>query len=96
VTTWTEALQKNDPDFLRMVQPIISTATGDGELPLKVKTLMILFLDATRGEKEACKAVAARARTQGATEGEIRETIRLAFLTSGYSALVAGAAGLKE
>ena len=73
----------------------MAKAMGPGDLDQKTKTLMILFLDAARGEADAVKALAGRARSQGATESEIRATIRLAFLTSGCSALVAGKAGLK-
>jgi len=92
---YKEALQNHDPDFLKLFEPLMAIAMEPDGLDLKIKTLMILFLDATRGEKDAVKALAARARSLGAKDSEIRDAVRLAFLTSGYSALVAGAAAFE-
>jgi len=91
-----EVLEGRDPEFFGMVKPLMDKAMGAGALDQKTKTLIILFLDAIRGQHDAVKAVAARARAVGATDGEITEVIRLAFITSGLSGMVAGLAAFQE
>jgi alkylhydroperoxidase/carboxymuconolactone decarboxylase family protein YurZ len=93
---YMQQLQLHDTEFAGIVAPVLGAAMADGAISAKNKTLMILLLDATRGHHDAVKALAARARTQGATEAEINETIRLAFITAGVVGLSAGSAGFPE
>ena len=46
--------------------------------------------DAILGHPEGVRAIADRARAQGATEQEIAETVRMAFLCAGMPGLVTG------
>jgi len=85
-----QKLGQCDKEFSGLLTPVWGKVMADGALDQKTKTLMILFFDATQGQHEAVKALGARARQLGATDDQIRETIRLAFLTSGITGLSAG------
>ena len=85
-----ELLEKNDPDMLEQVQEIRDFAGRDGALPARIKTLMSMLGDAILGHGDGVKAIADRAREQGASEGEIAETVRMAFICAGMPGLVTG------
>jgi alkylhydroperoxidase/carboxymuconolactone decarboxylase family protein YurZ len=83
-------LKDRDPDFFKVVKAVLDKTQEKGALDPKTKTLIILFNDAVKGHGDAVKSLAAVARKLGATDAEISETIRLAFMASGLSGLVAG------
>jgi alkylhydroperoxidase/carboxymuconolactone decarboxylase family protein YurZ len=83
-------LKDRDPDFFEVVKAVLDKTQEKGALDPKTKTLIILFNDAVKGHGDAVKSLAAVARRLGATDAEISETIRLAFMASGLSGLVAG------
>ena len=85
---WAEAIDKNDPALAEQMNALSEFVRTDGAIPAKVKTLMGLFGDAMLAHGGGVKALAAAARKQGATEEEINETIRMAFLWSGLPGLV--------
>jgi alkylhydroperoxidase/carboxymuconolactone decarboxylase family protein YurZ len=85
---YVEAIEKGDPELLAQFQSLQEFACKDGALSAKVKTLMSLFGDAMLGRPEGVKALAERSRAQGASEGEIAETVRMAFYFGGIPALV--------
>ena len=85
-----EALEKGDPELLSHVISLGEFAGQDGALPAKIKILMSLLADAILGHPEGVRALAERARAQGATEPEIAETVRMAFLCGGMPGLVTG------
>ncbi len=87
---WVEAIEKNDPQLLEHMTAAAEFVRTDGALSAKVKTLMGLFGDAMLNHSGGVKALAAQARSQGATEEEINETVRMAFLWSGVPGLVIG------
>ena len=87
---FVEAMEQNDAELLKQMQSLQDWATKDGALPAKIKTLMSMFGDAILGHAEGVKAIAQRARAQGATEQEIAETVRMAFLCAGMPGLVTG------
>jgi alkylhydroperoxidase/carboxymuconolactone decarboxylase family protein YurZ len=91
-----EELKRRDPEFFKLVSAVMDKAQGRGALNQKTKTLITLALDAAGSHHEGVKALAARARSLGATEGEIIETIRLAFIGSGIPGLVTGLAAFQE
>lgn len=93
---YMERLKNKDPDFFEVLKPLMDKTQAKGALDPKTKTLMILFNDATKGHPEAVKSLAAAARKLGATDEEISETIRIAFMASGLSGLVAGMAAFEE
>ena len=71
-------------------------AGKDGALPAKVKTLMSMLGDAILGHGEGVKAIAEQARAQGATEAEIADTVRMAFLCAGMPGLVTGTSAFRR
>jgi alkylhydroperoxidase/carboxymuconolactone decarboxylase family protein YurZ len=89
-SNYMEKLKKSDPDFFEVVKAVLDKTQEKGALDPKTKTLIILFNDAVKGHGDAVKSLAAVARQLGATDAEISETIRLAFMASGLSGLVAG------
>jgi len=87
---FVEALEKNDPQLLRQMTSFQDFVSKDGALPAKIKILMSMLGDAILGHPEGVKAIAERARGQGATEAEIAETVRMAFFCAGMPGLVTG------
>ena len=87
---FVEALEKADPELLKHMTSVQEFAGADGALPAKVKTLMSMLADAILGHSDGVKAIADRARVQGATEQEIAETVRMAFVCGGMPGLVTG------
>jgi len=87
---FVEALEKHDPDMLRHMQQVQEFAGQDGALPARIKTLMSMLGDAILAHPDGVKAIAARARAQGASEQEIAETVRMAFVIAGMPGLVTG------
>ena len=87
---FVEALEKSDPEMLEHMNSTQEFVGRDGALPAKVKTLMAMLGDAILGHAEGVKAIAERARAQGATEEEIAETVRMAFSCAGMPGLVTG------
>ena len=93
---FVEALEKNDPQLLRQMTSLQDFVSKDGALPTKVKTLMSMLGDAILGHAEGVKAIAERARAQGATEAEIAETVRMAFFCAGMPGLVTGTSAFRK
>ncbi len=93
---FVEALEKNDPELLEQMSSLQNFASTDGALPAKVKTLMSMLADAILGHADGVKAIAERARAQGATEQEIAETVRMAFLCAGMPGLVTGTYAFRD
>ena len=91
-----EALEKCDPELLEHMNSLQEFAGKDGALPGKIKTLMSMFADALLGHPAGVKALAERARAEGATEQEIAETVRMAFLCGGMPGLVTGTYGFRD
>ena len=93
---FVEALEKNDPQLLRQMTSLQDFVSKDGALPAKIKTLMSMLGDAILGHPEGVKAIAERARAQGATEAEIAETVRMAFFCAGMPGLVTGTCAFRK
>ena len=93
--TWQDILQKNAPDLLKVVNGARESVLTDGALSLKVKTLMTMLCDALLSHPDGVANIANRARSAGATEEEIAETVGVAFLFGGMPALVTGANAFK-
>jgi alkylhydroperoxidase/carboxymuconolactone decarboxylase family protein YurZ len=90
VPVFLKALGEKDPQFAERVMEVMGMAFGGGALDAKTKTLMSLLGDAVLGHFEGVAALAARARQEGASEGEIAETVRMAFMVGGLPGLVTG------
>ena len=93
---FVERLERSDPDLLNHLTSLQDFAGKDGALPAKIKTLMGMLVDAVLGHADGVKAIAERARAQGATEDEINETVRVAFYCAGIPALVTATSAYPE
>ena len=87
---FVEALEVHDAELLKHMVSLQEFAGKEGALPAKIKTLMSMLGDAILGHADGVKAIAEQARALGATEGEIAETVRMAFLCAGMPGLVTG------
>ncbi len=93
---FVEALEKGDPELLGQMASVQEFAGKEGALPARVKTLMSMLADAILGHGDGVAAIAERARAQGASEEEIAETVRMAFVCGGMPGLVTGARALRR
>ena len=85
---YIEALENGDPELLKHFSGLQEFVSRDGALPAKIKTLMGMMADAILGHADGVRAIADRARAQGASEEEIAETVRMAFYFGGIPGLV--------
>lgn len=85
-----ERLEQNDPEFVDQIRGLSNMLMTDGALPAKTKTLMTILGEALMRRDQGVQIIAGVARGVGATEEEIQETVRLAFLLGGLPALSAG------
>lgn len=84
---FVESLRTTDPELFEVVAKNFDLAYTPGELDDKTKTLIILALDVLALSPEGVKSVAARARSMGITEGEIKEVMRLVYMVAPNRAL---------
>ena len=89
--TWQTILEKDAPELLKQVTGLRETVLADGALSVKTKTLMTMLCDALLGHADGVANIAKRARTLGASDAEITETLAVAFLMGGMPGLVTGA-----
>jgi len=80
-------LEQVDPDFSEALKAIRSGGIT-GALDAKTRSLISLAVHITLGKGDA--AGGDRCRSLGATDDEIKEVIRVAFLLCGTTALVSG------
>jgi alkylhydroperoxidase/carboxymuconolactone decarboxylase family protein YurZ len=83
-------LEENSPELLKQVTGLRETVLADGALSVKTKTLMTMLCDALLGHTNGVANIAKRARSLGASEAEIAETLAVAFLMGGMPGLVTG------
>ncbi len=88
---WNEALQNNVPDLMKHVGELRLEISTNSALPAKTKILMTMLGDAILGHADGVSNIANQARNAGATEDEIKETVKVAFMMGGLPALVTGA-----
>jgi alkylhydroperoxidase/carboxymuconolactone decarboxylase family protein YurZ len=85
-----QLIDEHAPDLAAVVANARGSITGDGALPAKVKTLMMMICDALLNHENGVTNLANRARALGASEAEIKEALGVAFLMGGLPAMVAG------
>ncbi|MDP2719541.1 MAG: carboxymuconolactone decarboxylase family protein [Dehalococcoidia bacterium] len=71
-----DALEKYDPEFYKAASALRISAEGNA-LDEKTRVLITMALDASHGSVGGVKNLAKRARALGATEDQVRETLRL-------------------
>ena len=93
---WQDLLKSGAPDILKVSEDARGSILSDGALNNKTKTLMTMLCDALLGHDSGVATIANRARSAGASEEEIAETVGVAFLMGGLPALVTGANAFKK
>ena len=96
VPGWLENLGKHAPDIAAQIAGLQEAVTKDAALSLKTKTLMMMLCDALLGHPDGVANIAKRARSLGASENEIAETVAMAFLMGGLPGLVTGSNAFRE
>jgi alkylhydroperoxidase/carboxymuconolactone decarboxylase family protein YurZ len=90
-----QKMEKIDPVFFRAVAESHDLALAPGALDPKVKSLILLAVDAFAGSS-GVSPLADAARRAGATEAEIIEALRLAYCIGGNKVLSAAMAAFRE
>jgi alkylhydroperoxidase/carboxymuconolactone decarboxylase family protein YurZ len=83
-----EIVEKNDPEFVDLLAADRDFALREGAIPAKYKMLMTMVIDALLAHDAGVAGIANRARDMGASEDEIKEAVRVAYLYGGTPALV--------
>ena len=89
-------LRAHDPEFADHVAAIARNAGSDGALSAETKTLITLALDAADGNSSGVEDPAAVARSQGVTEQEHAETMKVVANQGGLGKLAVAANPLEE
>jgi len=91
-----ELVAKNDPDFVKYLEADLGFIMRDGAIPAKYKILMTMVVDALLAHDAGVATIAKRARDNGASEDEIKEAVRIAYLYGGTPALVSALNAFKK
>ena len=91
-----DIVAKNDPDFVKYLEADLGFVMRDGAIPAKYKILMTMVIDALLAHDAGVATIAKRARASGASEDEIKEAVRIAYLYGGTPALVSALNAFKK
>jgi len=91
-----ELLEKSDPALAKTRREVYDLAFSEGALPVKVKALIAMAIDAELGSEGGVKALAQTAIKNGATKKEIMEAIRVAYYMCGVGVLYTAARSLED
>lgn len=89
-------LRAHDPDFADHIAAIARNAGADDALSAQTKTLLTLALDAADGNTTGVQDLADIARSQGVSEQELVETVKVIANQGGLGKLAAAAHALEE
>ncbi len=90
-----QGLNERDPQLAQAVEKLWATAQ-EGPLDDKTRVLITLALDANNGAAEGVASLSEQARRAGATDGEIAQALRLAYLVAGMETLLTGNAAFQQ
>lgn len=71
-----------DSEYYTFLKEVLQKAISTTALDEKTRYLILLALDTLKGAEMGVKVLSAQAREAGATEEEIKETLRLAYFVS--------------
>lgn len=91
-----EFIKENDAELFNSIGAARNLAFQDSPLPLKVKLLIGLALDAAHGAANGVNSLARQALEAGATKEEIMDTLRVAYFITGVGSIYTAVQGLKE
>jgi len=89
-----QGLTARDPALAEAVDNLWQVANS-GPLDAKTRTLITMALDCAHGAAAGVTSLANQARGLGATDGEIAQTLRLAYLIAGMNPLLTGNAAFR-
>ena len=89
-------LEKQAPRTHQQITELRQEILLEGALSTKTKTLMMMLCDALLGHNDGVANIAKRARSLGASDAEITETLGVIFLMGGLPGLVTGANAFRE
>lgn len=93
---WQAMLEKGAPELLKDVTALQQKLMKDGALSAKTKTLMMMLCDSLLAHPDGVANISRRARSLGASEAEIAETVAVAYIMGGLLGLVTGANAFRE
>ena len=94
---WPEWLDREDPEYARLRQPVSNYATGEGKaLAIKYREMVIIGILAFRGRPEGIVAHMRRAIQHGATKRELLEAVEAAAVPGGGPTLSSGVQALMQ
>jgi alkylhydroperoxidase/carboxymuconolactone decarboxylase family protein YurZ len=96
MSTMLDPIKKMDNDLYELVEKTRAMSLQDGVLPRKIKLLIAIALDASRGSVPGVAALAKQAMDEGATKDEIMETLRITNFIYGVGSVYTVAIALKE
>ena len=88
--------QAHDPDLVELVEKVRAFVYAPGALDAKTKLLIAMALDAQANHPNGVTSIANQARAAGATEDEIKETLRVTYEMAAMQALVTQIGAFRE
>ncbi|MBN2279732.1 MAG: carboxymuconolactone decarboxylase family protein [Candidatus Marinimicrobia bacterium] len=88
------ALKKFNPSLVKKMMTNNQTAFAEGEIPIKIKYLIAMALDACEGSVNGVTSLARQALQNGATEKEIAEVLEILHHICGAGSIYAASNGL--
>jgi len=89
-------LQEHDPELAAVMQQLRELVYAPGALEVKTKLLIAMALDAQANHPNGVAAIANQARAAGASEAEIRETLRVTYEMAAMQVLVTQLGAFRE
>src|SRR5207244_8404645 len=74
IPPWIQTLQQRDPQFAESYLAQRERILQDGAIPAKYKILMTMIVDELTAHADGVANIAHRARADGATAAEVKET----------------------
>lgn len=86
-----QKLKKADPELYKNIAQNFDLSMEPGALDIKTKFLILLAVDTIAGSSGVA-GISERLRAMGASEKEIKEALRIAYLVAGNKAIFTGMA----
>lgn len=90
-----DPIKESDKDLYELVEKTRAMSFQDGVLSRKIKLLIAIALDASRGSVPGVTALTKQAREAGAAMDEIMETLRITNFIYGVGSVYTAALALK-
>jgi alkylhydroperoxidase/carboxymuconolactone decarboxylase family protein YurZ len=91
-----DTIKNADPELYEKVTQNREFVFKEGALPVKVKYLIALALDAAHGAQGGVASLAQQAMKHGADRREITEALRIANFISGVGSVYTASVGLSQ